>query len=78
MKGHRKNESRVERGRRQRIAEWLRLAWWTVGIVLVVLFMAHNDLMNATGLLAVLGVMDVVSKAWKRLGAKLSGSREKK
>lgn len=73
MEKRRNEESRVERGRKQRIAEWVRLIWWFIGFVLVVAFMVQNDLMNATGVLAVLGVIEVVAKAWKRLGDKVSG-----
>lgn len=73
MERRKAKTSRVERGRRQRKAEWVRFAWWLVGFVLVVLFMVQNDLMNATGVLAVLGVIEVVAKAWRRLGDKVSG-----
>lgn len=73
MEGRRARTSRVERGRKERKAEWIRLAWWLVGTVLIALFMVQNDLMNATGILAVLGVIEVVAKVWKRLGDKVSG-----
>lgn len=73
MEGRRTRTSRVERGHKERRAEWIRLAWWAVGVVLVVLFMTQNDLMNATGILAVLGIIEVVAKAWRRLGDKVSG-----
>lgn len=73
MEGRRARTSRVERGRKERKAEWIRLAWWLVGTVLIALFMMQNDLMNATGILAVLGVIEVVAKTWKRLGDKVSG-----
>lgn len=76
MEGRRAETSRVERGRAERRAEWIRLIWWSIGFVLVVVFMVQNDLMNATGVLAVLGVMDVVAKAWKRLGDKVSRRRK--
>lgn len=34
--------------------------------------MTQNNLMNATGVLAILGVIEVASKAWKHLGDKVS------
>lgn len=74
MEGRRAREtSRVERGREQRRAEWIRLIWWVIGIMLVVLFMTQNNLMNATGILAVLGSVEVVARVWKHLGDKMSG-----
>lgn len=73
MEGRRARTSRVERGRKERRAEWILLAWWLVGTVLIALFMVQNDLMNVTGILAVLGVIEVVAKVWKRLGDKVSG-----
>lgn len=35
--------------------------------------MMENNLMNVTGVLAVLGVIEVVAKAWKHIGDKVSG-----
>lgn len=73
-----RQESRVARHRRTRMEQrkrrllgWARLGWWAIGIALVIVFMAHNDLMNTTGLLAVLGVMDVVSRAWNFIADKV-------
>lgn len=74
MEGRRRNQiTRAERGRRQRRAEVIRFAWWVSGFVLVTVFMMENNLMNVTGVLAVLGVIEVVAKAWKHIGDKVSG-----
>lgn len=76
MERKRSKPTRVERGRKQRVAEWIRLAWWAVGFALVLVFMLHNDLMNVTGVLAVLGVSEAVAKGWKWLGDKVGAERE--
>lgn len=73
MEERRTKTSRVERGRKQHRAEMVRLIWWIAGIILVVLFMTQNNLMNVTGVLAVLGVIDVVANVWSRLADKISG-----
>lgn len=74
MEGRRRNQiTRAERGRRQRRAEVIRFAWWVTGFALVTVFMMENNLMNVTGVLAVLGVIEVVAKAWKHIGDKVSG-----
>lgn len=76
MERKRSKPTRVERSRKQRVAEWIRLAWWAVGFALVLVFMLHNDLMNVTGVLAVLGVSEAVAKGWKWLGGKVGTERE--
>lgn len=76
MERKRSKPTRVERSRKQRVAEWIRLAWWAVGFALVLVFMLHNDLMNVTGVLAVLGVSEAVAKGWKWLGDKVGTERE--
>lgn len=72
MGEHRAKQSRIERRHKQRRAEQIQLIWGALGLALVVLLMVQNDLMNVTGVLAVLGVIEVVAKAWKRLGEKVS------
>lgn len=72
MRGQRANTSRTERGKKDRRTERFRAIWWITGVALVALFMTQNNLMNATGVLAILGVIEVASKAWKHLGDKVS------
>lgn len=68
--------TRAERGKAERRAEWIRLIWWSIGFLVVIVFMLQSNLMNATGVLAVLGVIEVVAKAWKRLGEKFNKPTE--
>lgn len=77
MEGRRSTPiSRVERGRRAHRDEMIRFAWWVIGFALMVVFMMENNLMNVTGVLAVLGVIEVVAKAWNHIGDKVSGSAD--
>lgn len=71
MEGQRTSTNRTERGKRARRSKRFRTIWWLTGAALVALFMTQNNLMNATGVLAILGVIEVASKAWQKLGEKI-------
>lgn len=62
-----KAQTRTQRHREESRDALLRLAWYVAGIALGVALMTHYSLWNPGAVLAVLGGIEVVARAWKAI-----------
>lgn len=60
-------QTRTQKRRQEHRRALLRLAWYTVGIVLTLTLMTHYSLWSPGAVLAVLGGAEVVAKAWRAI-----------